>query len=203
MRSRDLLLSLGAAFTISIFLIPTLSNTGYLAKIPYVYPMLFVGFPIVVVLGMFIARILGRVIGILWQLAKYALVGVINTAIDFGILNFLIAITSITSGPLIILINAVAFSLAVINSYFWNKEWVFPGSKKASFVTFLIVSIIGIGINTFIVYFLTTNVSPVFVKSAALWANLAKILATGASLIWNFLGYRLVVFTGTKAKATA
>ena len=194
MERKDYLFSLAAAFLISIFALPTLINTGFYSRLPSPILLLFVGLPIFTLAGMVVANFLGQKLGIFWQFAKFALVGVLNTAIDFGILNLLIAITSITGGLGIIFINATSFSTALVNSYFWNRDWVFAGSKRGDLVTFIIVTIIGLSINTGIVFFLTTYVSPVLVTTQAQWANLAKILATGISLVWNFAGYKLIVF---------
>lgn len=192
--TKDLLLSLAAAYLTAIFLLPTLINTNVFKKIPLPYVFLFIAFPAVVLTGMLVAKLLGKKIAVFWQLAKFGLVGVLNTAIDFGILNLLISLTQVVSGPFIIVMNATSFSAAVVNSYYWNKEWVFSGSKKSSFLVFAVVSVVGIAINSGIVFALTTFVKPVFVSSPELWANLAKVLATVLSLVWNFLGYKLIVF---------
>jgi len=194
MTFRNSFLSFAAAVLIALFLIPTLITTQTINIIPFSVYLLFFLLPLVVVPGMIIANYIGKKLGILWQLAKFALVGVLNTVIDFGVLNFLIAITTTTSGIGIIFINAISFLTAVINSYFWNKEWVFTAGKKGNFATFFIVTLIGLSINTGIVYTLTTYIPPVIVSSETLWANLAKVLATGISLVWNFMGYKLIVF---------
>ena len=194
MTFRDLFFSLAAAFLIALFLLPTLINTGLYSRLPISPILLFALLPIAATLGMVSASFLGRKIRILWQFAKFGLVGVLNTSIDFGVLNLLIAMMGVTSGVGIILINATSFSTAVGNSYFWNKDWVFPEGKKANFVTFVVVTLIGLSINTLIVYGLTTYVSPILVGSDKLWANFAKVLATLLSLIWNFTGYKLIVF---------
>ncbi|OGD86369.1 hypothetical protein A2870_00630 [Candidatus Curtissbacteria bacterium RIFCSPHIGHO2_01_FULL_41_11] len=193
MSKKDSLLSAAAGLGVAVFLVPTLLNTNIGSKIP-LFPLSLLALPVFTYGGMFVASIIGRSFPILWQLAKFALVGVLNTAIDFGALNFLIARTGVVSGPLIIALNATSFSLAVINSYFWNKGWVFPEGKKSNFLTFFAVTLVGLAINSGVVFILTTFVSPVFVTSSKLWANLAKVLATGLSLVWNFLGYRLIVF---------
>ena len=156
--------------------------------------VLYIGFPILSILGMLVAAYIGKKIAAVYQFAKFALVGVLNTAIDFGILNFLIFITGITSGLSIIPLNAVSFSTAVVNSFFWNKKLVFQARKDANFLTFFVITLIGLAINSGIVYVITTYVPPTFVDSQKLWANLAKVLATGISLVWNFTGYRLIVF---------
>lgn len=194
MEKRDLLFSLAAAFLIALFLLPTLINTQLYNKLPISPILLFGSLPFVIVGGMFVAAFLSQWIAVLWQLAKFALVGVLNTAIDFGILNLLIAMTGATSGIGIIFVNATSFSTALVNSYFWNKEWVFGQGKKSSFLVFWVVTMIGLSINTGTVYILTTFVSPILVDSPTLWANFAKVLATVLSLVWNYSGYKLIVF---------
>jgi len=141
-----------------------------------------------------VAALIGKKIGILWQFGKFATVGFLNTSIDFGILNFLIAATGVSKGLAIIPMNATSFSIALVNSFFWNREWVFPDRKQANFITFVAVTLIGLLINSGIVYLLTTHVNPIFVSSDKIWANLAKVLATMFSLFWNFAGYKMIVF---------
>lgn len=194
MKTKDLTATVLASALISVFLPPTLRNLGLYSKIPSPNIVIYVVFPIVAIIGMIVANLLSRKIAILWQLAKFGLVGVLNTTIDFGILNFLIMLSGKSSGSMIIPLNILSFSVATLNSYFWNKHWVFVGTKKSTFVSFAIVSAIGIAINTATVYFLATYIPPQIVKSPTQWANLAKVLATGLSLVWNFLGYKLIVF---------
>lgn len=135
---------------------------------------------------------------ILKQLAKFIIVGGINTGIDFFVLNLEMFLTGITSGPSMLLLNSLSFSVATTNSFFMNKHWTFQDKdeKKAGvkFSQFLIVSIIGITINGAVVYLVTSFIDPVFGLSPQLWANVAKLFATGLSLVWNFVGYKFFVF---------
>ena len=132
------------------------------------------------------------------QFLKFAVVGAINTGVDFLILNIEMLITGITSGPLMFVQNILSFSIATTNSYFLNKHWTFKDKSKNKegfkFAQFLVISVIGALINSAIVFSATTFIDPIFGLSPTLWANLAKLLATGISLIWNFLGYKFVVF---------
>ena len=132
------------------------------------------------------------------QFSKFVLIGFLNTGIDFAILNLLMWQTEIYSGKYIILLNAIAFSVAVTNSYFWNKFWIFRAKetdkKAGEFAQFVAVTLVGMAINTTIVYSVTTLVSPMFGLSVEFWANLAKAAATGISLVWNFIGYKFIVF---------
>lgn len=135
---------------------------------------------------------------IIKQLAKFVVVGGINTGIDFLVLNIEMFLTNITSGPWMFVLNSISFSVATVNSYYFNKYWTFKDKDTASqtfqFSQFLVISIIGISINGAIVYLITTFIPPMFGINPQLWANLAKVAATGASLIWNFLGYKFIVF---------
>lgn len=132
------------------------------------------------------------------QFLRFAIIGAINTAVDFLVLNLLIFATGIKEGNGLIPLNIISFTVAVINSYVLNKRWAFrdqtAGDTARKFTNFLIISVIGAFINTAIVRFGSTNIDPMFGLSQVLWVNLSKIVATGVSLIWNFIGYKLLVF---------
>lgn len=153
--------------------------------------------PILFVLAVLISKFLGRFIPILWQLVKFGLIGVLNTLLDFAVLNLLSYLTKVYSGKELILLNIVAFVIANLNSYFWNKFWTFNSKTKnvaSEFGKFILVSVIGFAINSVILWFMTTIMSPMGNLSAPLWENVAKLLATVVYMIWNFFGYKLIVF---------
>lgn len=132
------------------------------------------------------------------QFSKYVVVGFANTGIDFLILNLEMLITGISQGPGMFVQNAISFSIATVNSYYFNKKWSFQDRSKKDrvreFSQFLAVSLIGLLINSSTVYLITTFIEPFFGIDPKLWANLAKVAATGLSLIWNFIGYKFFVF---------
>lgn len=134
-----------------------------------------------------------------FQFLKFALVGVANTAVDFFILNSLMWIFKIYSGWPMFFFNVTSFSAAVINSYFLNKYWTFSNTQKervaAQFAKFFLISVVGATVNSSIVYFGTTFLTPAFGLSSVFWANGVKAVAVIASLIWNFAGYKRWVFT--------
>lgn len=133
----------------------------------------------------------------LFQLSKFIETGVLNTFIDMGILNGLMWFFGVTSGIFIVPFNIFSFSCATGNSYFWNKFWTFERKDKAGvkeFLTFFTITMVGMGINTLIVFLGTTFIAPVFDLSGGAWANLVKIAATFVSMIWNFIGYKFIVF---------
>jgi|SRR3989338_10871133 len=131
------------------------------------------------------------------QIFKFVIVGFLNTALDFGVLNFLSWLTGIYSGFNIIFLNSASFSIAIVNSYFWNKYWTFnqsSGVKGGEFLKFITIGLGGLALNSSIVYAITTFIPFFDGLTPQLLENFAKILATIVSLFWNFIGYKFFVF---------
>lgn len=157
--------------------------------------------PVLWIIGLAFGKLISRFVSFGYQFAKFVIVGFLNTAIDFGVLNFLSAITGLTGGFLLGGVNVPGFILAATNSYFWNKFWVFshkrlPGEKidYSDFASFVFVVLFGVIVNGGIVILMTTYISPLFNLSPERWLNIAKVIATAFSLIWNFIGFKLIVF---------
>ena len=62
------------------------------------------------------------------------------------------------------------------------------------FALFLAVSLVGIFINSGIVGGVTSALPPQFGFNQELWTNIIKAGATGIALVWNFVGYKFIVF---------
>jgi putative flippase GtrA len=193
MKKNDIVAILILGEIVAIFLFLILRSLGFNA-----FPLgsLFVALPILALVGVYIAYLIGKKFLIVFQFAKYAIVGLANTAVDFGILNFLMWSSKTYEGKTIILFNVISFSIAAIHSYAWNKLWTFKAKEKTSivgqFFQFVIVSLVGVLINSGIVYIIITWVKPLTGMEA--WANIAKAVATVISLMWNFVGYKFIVF---------
>jgi putative flippase GtrA len=140
---------------------------------------------------------------------KFSVVGVIGTAIDFGIFNLLHNIL----GWGRVLSNTCSVSTAIVNNYLWNLFWVYPETRgrqnTKKFVQFIIVSISAWALNTAILWssdrwlFGVNGLLAGLVEPAArmlgarhevLSSNVAKVLATGIVLFWNFFVNRLWTF---------
>ena len=65
-----------------------------------------------------------------FEFSKFAVVGVLNSGVDFGILNALMLITGLSSGAGFLAFKSISVTLGVINSYLWNKYWTFETSKS-------------------------------------------------------------------------
>lgn len=132
------------------------------------------------------------------QFIKFALIGVLNTFVDLAVLNLMIWLTGVgKQGMYYTLFKAISFTVAVINSYIFNKYWVFKGEgdKKAAieFSQFLFVSVIGAIVNVTVAS-LFVNYMPIMFNLDVLWPSVGALAGTAFGLIWNFIGYKLFVF---------
>ncbi|HXG31216.1 MAG TPA: GtrA family protein [Thermodesulfobacteriota bacterium] len=159
---------------------------------------IFLLIPTLATVGIYGTFHLGRERPVLFQFGKFITIGLSNTSIDFGILNFLIFITDIERGHFYSLFKAVSFIVAVTNSYLWNRFWTFenPGTKGTAkqFFQFVTVSGVGFGINVAIASLVVNVLGPMGGISPRLWANIGALAAIVISVFWNFGGYKFIVF---------
>lgn len=196
MKKSDVIVALVIGEFIALLSFGILKNLGLEEKLFYcVWPIFF---PVFCLFSLWLAWLFNKKIPIIWQAAKFILVGVLNTIIDLGVLNLLMWIFNITAGPLYSVFKGSSFIVATINSYLWNKFWTFekketkPGIKESS--QFFLVAGIGFLINVGVASFLVNILGPQFGLSQKIWANAGAITATFCGMTWNFLGYKFIVF---------
>jgi putative flippase GtrA len=206
MRKKDFLMAGIAGFLTAFFILPTLKNIKII-QIEYLVPSLLIGLPILWMLAIAVGRLLGRWLSWIYQFVKFCVVGFLNAAIDFGVLNLLSLYTGLTSGFIIGGVNVPGFVIAATNSYFWNKFWVFSHKRKegepvnySDIPTFILVVVSGIIVNSGLVVLISTYIPPFFDLSAARWLNVAKVIASAIALLWNFLGFKFFVFKSKEIK---
>lgn len=151
------------------------------------------------------------------QVGKFAIVGVINTLVDVVILNILVYLgftaVFIIFQQEFLIANVISVAVAIINSFILNKFWTFQANGESLYlqiIKFLVITIIGMfvfhqlifngiyyglpWISEFavsIVHFLRLN--SIF-SDQFIALNFSKAIAIAASLIWNFIGYKFIVF---------
>lgn len=133
------------------------------------------------------------------QVLKFGSVGALNTLVDFLVLNILIlAFTVGVDGKYYTFFKSISFVVAVINSYMFNKYWVFARQdnelKMKEGFLFFVVSLLGfflnISISTYAFIFVTNSLD-----IGHHWgANVGALIGSVTVLVWNFIGYKLIVF---------
>jgi putative flippase GtrA len=108
---------------------------------------------------------------------KFGFVGASGMVIDFSITYFFKEIVKIEK----YVANAIGFTIAAISNYFLNRIWTFESLNPDipfEFIKFFIVSLIGLGINTLILFILVSKYKKNF--------YLSKLFAVGVVMFWNF-----------------
>lgn len=195
----------------------TLNKAFFGVGLTTFFKILPVIFPIVCAVCLYIAYLISKKIAIIYQIAKFILIGGFNTVVDWGILTLAIFIfrnyLGTDSKDVLIVVfslsiayyslyKSISFVLAAINSYFWNKFWTFKrqtAEKPAKeFLQFFLVTFIGFLINVGIASGIFKLVTPLAGLNDDQWGILAAVLATVISMCWNFIGYKFIVFEGKK-----
>ena len=85
--------------------------------------------------------------------------------------------------------NSLGFIIAATSNYFLNRFWTFQSENTqvaTEYISFVLISIVGLGINNSVVYILTERVRLNF--------YLSKLFAVAVVTIWNFSMNCLITF---------
>jgi putative flippase GtrA len=123
---------------------------------------------------------------------RFMAVGAFNTTIDFGLLFSLKAL-----GFPEIPSNIVSSTTAFVISFFLNKKVTFKTTDtdvKREIILFIVITLFGLWVIQSIVIWgvlwLENNLS----LNDSMKLFVAKLIATGITLVWNYLLYSRVVF---------
>lgn len=123
---------------------------------------------------------------------KFGIVGIANTALDFTVLFFLVSL-----GLDKIVANFFSTSIAFTFSFFVNKSFTFKstgGNLKKQLALFIGITVIALWvIQPLIITGTAALLSPLALNNS-LVLLVGKLLATVASLIWNYVFYSRLVF---------
>ncbi|MBP6977290.1 MAG: GtrA family protein [Bacteroidales bacterium] len=123
----------------------------------------------------------------LLKFIKFGVVGVSGIAVDFGITYLCKEILKIQK----YVSNAIGFTTAASTNYILNRIWTFESTDPAIFLQyskFLMISLIGLGINTLVLWILVSKYHGRFYVS--------KLFAVAVVMIWNFLANYFFTFQG-------
>ena len=118
------------------------------------------------------------------QIIKFGLVGFLCFFIDYGIMVFLTEIVNINY----LISSGISFTVSVIVNYILSLTFVFDtqeGNKIKEFVIFIILSVIGLGINQVLMWFC--------VDVLGIFYMISKIGATAVVMVYNFITRKLIL----------
>ncbi len=146
---------------------------------------------------------------------KFAVVGVIGSIVDFGMLNLLERTLLVPEGPSadlkVALATGIAFTSAVISNFIWNRYWTFPESRAnpvgRQLLQFSVISVVGLIFRLFFVslsyrFFghLASSLMPGAGETALarLGSNIAQAISIAIVLFWNFFANRYWTYRDVK-----
>ena len=120
------------------------------------------------------------------QLRRYLVVGGLAWVVD---LSSLVVLTELLDVHYVVSAT-IAFSAGLVVNYAFSIAWVFDrrvlNSRTTEFGIFGLIGLVGVGLNTLIVWGLTEALLPHYLY--------AKMASTGAVLWWNFLAKKYILF---------
>jgi len=126
------------------------------------------------------------------QLLRFGLVGGINTALDFGLLFVFKAL-----GIPVEIANIMSTGLAFVFSFFANKKYTFKTRETnvvREMILFIVVTLTGLWVLQTIIIAVLHDPLSAIIKNGDIALLVAKLIATVASLTWNYIFYSKLVF---------
>lgn len=198
MKKVDLIASLVIGEAAALLMIAIGRNLPLPRGLASLLPLLPFVFPLFTLAVMVASSVVGRRFAVAYQFSKFLLVGGLNFLIDLGVLNLLVFATGIASGLPAAGFKAVAFMVAVTSSFFWNKFWTFRALSTShvggEFFVFLVVSAIGLLVNVGTFALVNDALGPRSGIDPQTWASISAGGAAVIGLLWNFVGYKFLVF---------
>ncbi len=131
----------------------------------------------------------------LW--VRFAMVGALKTVVDFATFNLVLLVLPGLSMPVVLAANTAGFTVAVSVSFVLNERFTFrTAARSRGFSRYVVISLVGLALynGSLIAVLAVWDADDTFAL------NLAKVAALGASMVWNFVGYRFLVFGPPRPK---
>ena len=132
------------------------------------------------------------------QFIRYIFVGGTAFVVDYGVMVILAEIFLLNS----IIASTISFVLGLIVNYLLSVSWIFKSSKMqnrlAEFCAFALIGIIGLVINTIIIWLADTVAASHMLLGEWFpqdkYYMIGKIISTVVVFLWNFFARKYIVF---------
>lgn len=155
-------------------------------------------FPLISLFLLWISYLIGRRLLFVFQGAKHLLVGASATVVDLKIFELLVWVLGIFSFTNPIASKVISFLASTLLKYLGNKYWTFQKPEKEyiykEIIQFFYITFVGLLIDVASFYYLIRIMGPQFAIPDSIWVKLSIIFAALAAALWNFLGYKFLVF---------
>jgi len=155
-------------------------------------------FPVISLICFWFAGLFSKKHRFFLQIAKYILVGIFITLVDLKVFEFLWLILTLEITGIVFLYKGVSFIVATFIKYWGNKIWVFEKLDGQNIIKegaiFFLATIIGLLIDVTVFFYFVRILGPQFGIPVLIWTKISVILAALTAAIWNFLGYKFLVF---------
>ena len=124
---------------------------------------------------------------------RFGLVGAANTALDFGLLLVLANFFAVPH----VIANIISSSIAFVASFFAYKKYTFKTTGQSvvrEMILFTVITLFGLWVIQSAIIALLTPPIQAIVTNDTITLVIAKLIATLASLTWNYVLYSKVVF---------
>ncbi|MBX4186853.1 MAG: GtrA family protein [Candidatus Doudnabacteria bacterium] len=125
---------------------------------------------------------------VILQFLRFACIGLLNTALDFLVLNTISKALGITQGLPLGAINFISFTMAVIQSYLWNRTWTFGGEVARLRTNFYRLVLVGTLGATFVIFVILGSK---FQEPWYFFLGLLAIYLFIESILWRSFGFHL------------
>lgn len=117
------------------------------------------------------------------QIVKFGIIGVLATLLDLIIMILLKEVFDIDE----IIASTISFSISLVFNYILSMKYVFESrddlGKKKEFPIFLILSLIGLGLTTFIMWLL--------IDVFGIYYIISKVFSICVVMVWNFVSRKI------------
>lgn len=120
------------------------------------------------------------------QIVKFGIVGVVATIVDYALLMLLSQVVGIDA----VVSAGISYCVSLVLNYLLSMRYVFSHrenlSRSREFVTFVVLSLIGFGLNELVMWLGTRALG-----TTGLAVTVTKAIATAIVMVWNFVSRKV------------